>query len=116
LLALSSDEKLKALAKRDIEGATSSNEQATLGDGWWTLAEKQEGMAKKQIQGRAAHWYKQALPGLSGLVKDKVEKRLTSVGPITRDDGFSSGVVEILPRIDLERDRVVGGWEKRLTE
>ena len=57
MLALGKDEALKALAKLELEGAASSKEQAKLGDGWWNLAEKQEGTAKKQIQARAGHWY-----------------------------------------------------------
>ena len=79
MLALGKDEALKALAKQELEGAASSTEQAKLGDGWWNLAEKQEGTAKKQIQARAGYWYQKALPGLSGLMKDKVEKRLAQV-------------------------------------
>ena len=79
MLALGSDEKLKALAKQELDGAASSAEQAKLGDGWWELAETQEGRAKKQVQRRPVHWYRQALPGLSGLMKDKVEKRLAKL-------------------------------------
>jgi hypothetical protein len=76
MLALGKDEALKALAKQEMDGAASSTEQATLGDGWWSLAEKQEGTAKKQTQGRAGYWYQKALPGLSGLMQAKVEKRM----------------------------------------
>ena len=50
-----------------------------MGDGWWGLAEKQDARAKKQIQARAGYWYRQALPQLQGLTKDKVEKRLKEV-------------------------------------
>ena len=80
MLALGKDEPLKALAMQELRGAASSTEQTKLGDGWWTLAEKQEGAAKKKIQVRAAYWYQKALPGLSGLIKDKVEKRLARLG------------------------------------
>jgi hypothetical protein len=76
MLALGSDEALKARATQDILGAETPGEQAALGDGWWEYAEKQQGMAKKQIQRRAVFWYSRALPGLSGLVKDKTEKRM----------------------------------------
>ena len=76
MLVLGNDQTLKALAVQELAGAASSTEQLKLGDGWWNLAEKQEGTTKKSIQGRAGYWYQKALPGLSGLVKDKVEKRL----------------------------------------
>jgi len=86
MLALGKDEALKALATQELQGAASSTEQAKLGDGWWNLAEKQEGKTKKQIQARAGYWYQKALPGLSGLIKDKAEKRtkasvITNNGP-----------------------------------
>ena len=78
MLALGSDEQLKTLAKSELQGAMSSAEQSKLGDGWWDLAETQEGTAKAQMQGRARYWYAKALPGATGLVKDKLEKRLDS--------------------------------------
>jgi hypothetical protein len=80
MLALGKDETLKLVAKQELEGAASSTEQAKLGDVWWDLAEKQEGTTKKQVQARAGYWYQKALPGLSGLMKDKVEKRLRDIG------------------------------------
>ena len=76
MLARGNDDALKQLAEKELAGAASSTEQMKLGDGWWDLAEKQTGAAKKQMQGRAGQWYRQALPGLSGLMKDKVEKRV----------------------------------------
>jgi hypothetical protein len=89
MLSLGKDDALKAQAIQELQGAALSAEQAKLGDGWWSLAEKQEGIAKKQLQGRAGYWYQKALPGLSGLMKDKVKKRmegLASVRP-TNDSG-----------------------------
>ena len=79
MLVLGSDEKLVALAEKDIAGAASANEQAKLGDTWWEVSEEEEGATRKQIQARAAYWYKQALPGMSGLKKDMVENRLWDV-------------------------------------
>ena len=38
-------------------------EQAKLGDGWWDLAEKQDGETKAQMQQRAGYWYQKAAPG-----------------------------------------------------
>lgn len=76
LLALGNEVALKALAKQELDGPASSNEQAKLGDGWWALAEKEEGVARRQLHGRAGYWYQKALPGLSGLTKDKAEKRV----------------------------------------
>ena len=72
---------LKDLAVKELKGLTDATEQAKLGDAWWDLGEKKNGLAKKNIQGHAASWYQQALPGLTGLVKEKVEKRLTVAAP-----------------------------------
>lgn len=81
MLALGSDSDLKELAVKELEGATDAAGQVALGDGWWDLAGASEGVAQKQLQGRAAHWYRKALPALSGLVKDKVAGRVDSVQP-----------------------------------
>jgi len=50
--------------------------QSKLADDWWNLAEKEKDWTKAAVQSRAAHWYEQALPKLTGLDKVKVEKRL----------------------------------------
>jgi hypothetical protein len=66
MLAKGSDERLKALAAMDIAGAASASGQADLGDAWWNNGTRQ----------RAAYWYAKALPGLDGVKKEWVEKRL----------------------------------------
>ena len=114
MLALGKDEILKALAKQEIEGAASSTEQVKLGDGWWSLAEKQEGTVKKQTQGRAGYWYQKALPGLSGLIKAKVEKRLripeavpltTPTTPTTKNNGL---LLKFMDCAKSNREFVIG--------
>ena len=81
MLALGSDDELKALAVKELEGASEPAAQAALGDGWWDLAQKEEGPGKARFEERARHWYGKALPALKGLVKAKVEKRLEPSGP-----------------------------------
>ena len=49
------------------------------GDAWWERAGKETGTIRKQAQARAAYWYREALPGLSGLPKDVVQNRLDSL-------------------------------------
>ena len=104
-LALGKDDALKALAKQEIEGVASASEQAKLGDGWWNLAEKQEGTVKKQLQGRAAYWYQQALPGLSGLLKDKAEKRLASCASTIQGDHPKAKLREFTATISANSER-----------
>ena len=76
MLALGSEPAMRALARRELEGVSSPAQQVETADGWFDLAEKTESGARRQLQSRAAHWYARALPGVSGLAKLKVEKRL----------------------------------------
>ena len=67
---------MKSLAEKDLAGASDHTDQLKLGDAWWDAAQKNDETTKEMIQGRAAYWYRQALPRLTGLLKDRVEKRL----------------------------------------
>ena len=84
LLALSGDAVLKGLAEQEANPPTTAAQQVALGDGWWTVAEKEAGSVKSRLQQRATYWYQQALPDLSGLAKAKLEKRLAEVKPAVR--------------------------------
>ena len=86
MLALGSDEALKAVASKELEGSASATAQVALGDGWWDLAEGTDGEAKRALLKRAAHWYRQAAPTLTQLLKLKVEKRIQSIEQAI-DDG-----------------------------
>ena len=79
MLALGNDAALRALAARDMEGVSGREDQVALGDAWWELASKDEGMAKESLQQRAAHWYRKAMAGLTGLVKEKIAARLKEI-------------------------------------
>jgi hypothetical protein len=76
MLALGSDAALKKLAAQDLQGSGTPDGQVRLGDGWWDLAASSEDATKGRVLGRAVFWYKRAMPQLTGLEKDKVEKRL----------------------------------------
>jgi hypothetical protein len=75
-LAKGGDEKWKALARRDLENPGKADAQAGVGDDWWDLADAEAGVAKDQLRLRAAYWYKQAAPTLTGISQSKVEKRM----------------------------------------
>jgi len=79
LLVRGSNAKLKALAQLDLAPEKGSLALVKLADRWWELAEDESCMAKKQIQRRACHWYRQALPDLAGLTRTRVERRLALV-------------------------------------
>jgi hypothetical protein len=79
LLAKGTDDALKAMAAQDAAGAADANGRIVLGNGWWDLAQNEDGLARKQLELRAAQWYRLALVGLSGDVKADVEARLAGI-------------------------------------
>ena len=74
-----SEAKLKELAQSDLDTPTEAAKQVQVGEGWWALSQTETGIAKKQLQWRAKHWYEAALPNLTGLTKTRVEKNLKSM-------------------------------------
>jgi hypothetical protein len=88
MLVKGSDASLKALARRDLEGASVPEAQVALADEWRLLAAKSSGLAKRQMQSRAVYWYRKAIPGLSGPAKAGAERWLKEFGaPQTRAEG-----------------------------
>ena len=73
MLAANGDAPLGALALRELGGKSPASE---LADGWWDLAENEQGAARRQLQIHAAAWYQQALPGLNGPLKAKFQQRI----------------------------------------
>lgn len=67
MLALGGDPSLSALAERDLKGPATPEEQAALADAWWGV---------EAIE-RAVYWYEQALSGISGIERDRIDKRLS---------------------------------------
>jgi len=96
---------LKGLAERDLAKPTEPDKRADVADGWWELAQKEKSPWRKaRIAGRAQFWYEQALPGSTGLVKVKVEKRLAEL-----EDALP-GAVNLLRLVDPRQDGVQGDW------
>ena len=75
LLAAGKDDAIKALAKKDFSNPGSANDQLALADAWWELSLREPEPARSVVQGRAAMWYRRALPNLAGLSRAKAEKR-----------------------------------------
>jgi hypothetical protein len=93
MLALGSDPKLQELAKKELQGVASAEEQATLGDGWWELSEAAEGLAQEHLREHTAFLYAKAAPKLAGLRKAAVEKRLAEVQPQAESPSLPEGAV-----------------------
>jgi hypothetical protein len=95
LLAKGPDGELKTLAGKDLANPKATKAQVALGDSWWDLGEKEKPPVQWRLQERAAHWYEQALPDLTGLAKVKLEKRLEAV------KAHSPGAAETEPVIKV---------------
>ena len=76
MLAVGQSETLRKLAKIDLAQPSAADAQTQLADGWWGVADKLDGIQKVQTQIRAAKWYREALPNLTGLAKDKATGRM----------------------------------------
>jgi hypothetical protein len=75
-LALAGDAELSPLAKADLEEPTEAQDQVDLAGRWWQAAEKHEGAQRRNLQRRAAYWYRQAMPQLAGLKRKLAEDRI----------------------------------------
>ena len=83
-----------ALCERDAEGAQPGKAQLELGDAWWDFGVKGDKDEKRGGTARAAHWYSQALPSQTGLIKVKLEKRLALAQTALGDAAFNSAIAK----------------------
>lgn len=80
LLAKGSDPVLKALAEAETAAPRQPADRVALADKWWDAAEAApDENTKDRYRARAGHWYEQALPGVTGLTKTKVQRRLDEI-------------------------------------
>jgi|GEM_PF-1430100 hypothetical protein len=78
-LSKANDPVLKALADAELKliGARDISGMVAVGDKWWEAAASiSNETTREAYRARAAYWYRQAQPYLSGLTKTRVERRL----------------------------------------
>jgi hypothetical protein len=75
LLAQGADRGLSDLAKRDLNAPEDANAMVELGDAYWDLPDSKQ-TPRRAAHERAAHWYAEALPKLTGEKKAKAEQRI----------------------------------------
>src|SRR5262249_6615065 len=70
--------------EKDAAGPDTPQAQMELADAWYDLANSKdfEAAYKPQTQIRALFWYEQAIPGLTGITKTKVEKRMAELDKV----------------------------------
>lgn len=91
LLAKSGEARLAAAAVKELKRPDNATDQLSVADEWWDVADASTEPDKTKLKQHAADWYQQALPGLTGLAKTKVEQRLKSV-PQRASSGSSPAV------------------------
>src|SRR5262249_20196910 len=79
MLEKSEDPELSPWAKKDIAQPSTGDDQVKLGDEWWNLGEKEQGIARQQLKKRAAYWYKKAENSVSGLTQERIKKSIREV-------------------------------------
>lgn len=80
LLAKGSDAALARLAAATLALPAAPAGIAAVGDGWWQWAESQDQSIRGKVRHKAASLYRKAVPGLTGLDRAAVEKRITEAG------------------------------------
>jgi len=80
-LRLGSQGPLRQAAVEDLN-AVAGDAQAKLrsGDTWWELTRRATERERTRYRERAAHWYKQALPDLTGAERSRAEERMQKTG------------------------------------
>jgi hypothetical protein len=86
LLAASGDSELGQLGRKEFAADKSDQDVLTLADGWWALAQQEDGKAKMSALSRAKLWYEKALPKQQGLERIRIEKRLALIAKTLADD------------------------------
>ncbi|MDB5354891.1 MAG: hypothetical protein JWN24_1344 [Phycisphaerales bacterium] len=110
LLAKSKDSGVRSLAKMELAAIGSLPDAAgmvAIADAWWELPAT-SGVPKVEAQFRAAYWYGNAVPQLTGLKKTVAEKRLEQFALSAADQ---ARVVNLLSLIDPKRDAISGDWK-----
>jgi hypothetical protein len=59
-----------------LDKPSEANKQLDLADKWWTISDKEHGLAQNQIRMHAVIWYNAALPNLTGVSKAKTQMRI----------------------------------------
>ncbi|HUE69356.1 MAG TPA: hypothetical protein VMP01_00595 [Pirellulaceae bacterium] len=78
-LAKGDDETLRALAAMENPLPEKADERLALGDAWLERAKGAKESERPQVEGRAAYWYRLAVPALAGFERARVEKALQSL-------------------------------------
>jgi WD40 repeat protein len=110
LLAMGSNDALKALAKKDLVGPKEARDQLELADDWWELAGKEKDPARLNLQRRAMVWYEKAVLNLAGLNRTKALRRIETIAARLSGAGTVSpaGPVGELKKLEGHTEEIKG--------
>jgi WD40 repeat protein len=102
-LAKSDVEEIRVAAKSELSKPSDAGGKAEAGDLWWEVAEKSvDRPFAAACRRRAGHWFSQAVEGLEGVDRVRVQGRLKELS--------QESSVDLLKLIDPARDAVQGEW------
>jgi hypothetical protein len=81
LLGKAEDAALRSTALKELSTPSEASDQMSLGDFWWDRGEKETGLVRENLRGRAVFWYQAAVGRLAGLTKARIEKRISEIHP-----------------------------------
>jgi formylglycine-generating enzyme required for sulfatase activity len=121
MLAKGSDESLRVHAARLVADSSDTAAQLGLADAWWEIADTPRGTFEEKtlLRNAARHWYKLALPRLTGLDLAKARERMAPFTPQTRRTarqpyrlamGGLAGLSELLPEKSTGKVAPGGGF------
>jgi hypothetical protein len=83
------DASLRTLAQRELVESSQATAMLEKGDAMWRFGDSQSGLTRRRVRQRAAFWYQQSLPELTGADKDRVKTRLAEIpGVAAKKSGF----------------------------
>lgn len=83
-LGNSADSRLQAIARAELLGANTPQDQAKLGGMWFELSGRYQDDLRTGMRARAGYWYQKAYTRLpAGITKITLEKRLAELGMAT---------------------------------
>lgn len=90
MLCNGDDTTLAKTAELELSGPRDANEQRAMGDAWHAAGRPAGGQDRIAMWQRAQHWYRLALPGLTGINQKQTQKRLDEL-----EDALPLGEVDL---------------------
>ncbi|MDP7015682.1 MAG: hypothetical protein QGG36_07770 [Pirellulaceae bacterium] len=120
-LAKAADERLAELSRQDL-AVTIDDLPLAVADRWWGAGAKGEPEIRDALKRRAGDWYEKAKENATGLQLTKIDERLKDVdllppinsfGFLQKNEMPERVWVDLLGRVDLSKDVLAGGWQRR---